>query len=274
MGVVEGKVAIITGGASGIGAACALALAREGAKVVVTDLDGTKAQEVARRIAGGGGEALSMAQDVTDQSQWPGVISQTEDRYGRLDIMVANAGICVFGPTSEMTLEDWRRQNAVNLDAVFLSTKYALAAMRRAGGGSIVIMSSVAGLRGSAGFAGYCASKAGVRFFAKAVALECAGAGDNIRVNSVHPGVIDTPFWATIGVSDQEGARTRTIDPQRAGQNDAPMGRPGSPDEIAAGVVFLASDASSYMTGTELVFDGGITAGALPRRRPKPSKDS
>ncbi|MBX9647035.1 MAG: glucose 1-dehydrogenase [Xanthobacteraceae bacterium] len=271
MGTVDGKVAVITGGASGIGAACALALAKEGARVVVTDLDGPKAQQVARKIAEFGGETFSLAQDVANEAEWADVIAQTEDRFGRLDVMVANAGICVFGPVTEMTLADWRRQNAINLDGVFLSTKYALPAMRRAGGGSIVIMSSIAGLRGSAGFAGYCASKAGVRFFAKAVALECAGAGDNIRVNSVHPGIIDTPLWATIGVSTREGARTRIVDPQRAGQNDAPIGRPGTPDEIAAGVVFLASEASSYMTGAELVFDGGITAGALPRRQVKPS---
>lgn len=266
-----GKVAMVTGGASGIGAACALALAREGAKVLVTDLDGSGALEVARKINELGGEAFSLAQDVTNESEWPDVIAQAEDRFGHLNVMVANAGICVSGPVTEMTLKDWRHQNAVNLDAVFLSTKYAIPAMRRAGGGSIVIMSSVAGLRGSAGFAGYCASKAGVRFFAKAVALECAGAGDPIRVNSVHPGVVDTPLWASIGVSNRDGTETRAINPQRAGQNDAPMGRPGTPDEIAAGVVFLASDASGYMTGAELVFDGGITAGALPRRRLKPS---
>src|SRR5271167_3791685 len=165
MGRVEGKVAIVTGGASGIGAACAATLAREGAKVVVTDLDG---QAVVDKIEGAGGEVVFLRQDVSLEENWPGVIEAAERRFGRLDVMVANAGIGIMCRAVEMSLADWRRQTAVNLDGVFLSVKYAVPAMRRAGGGSIIIMSSVAGLRGSAGLAGYCATKGGVRLFAKA----------------------------------------------------------------------------------------------------------
>jgi len=156
---VEGKVAIVTGGASGIGAACATTLAREGAKVVVTDLDDAGGRGVVDRIASAGGEAIFLHQDVSIEESWPGVIEATERRFWRLDMMVANAGIGILCKAVEMSLTDWRRQTAVNLDGVFLSVKYAVPAMWRAGGGSIVITSSVAGLRGSAGLAGYCATK-------------------------------------------------------------------------------------------------------------------
>src|SRR5262245_53888551 len=198
MGQVEGKVAIVTGGASGIGAACAATLAREGAKLVVTDLDGAGGRAVVERIASNGGTAVFLHKDVSREESWPDVIEAAERRFGRLDVMVANAGIGIMCRAVEMSLADWRRQTAVNLDGVFLSVKYAVPAMRRAGGGSIVIMSSVAGIRGSAGLAGYCATKGGVRLFAKAVAMECAATGDNIRINTVHPGVIDTPIWTKI----------------------------------------------------------------------------
>ena len=202
MGQVEGKVALVTGGASGIGAACVRALAREGGKVLFTDLDEPSGVTLCRAIISAGGDALFMRHDVTQEEEWPTVIRAAEERYGRLDVVVANAGICLLASTSEMSLADWRRQNAVNLDGVFLSVKHALPALRRSGGGSIVIVSSVAGLRGSARFAGYCASKGAVRFFAKAVAMECAEAGDGIRVNTVHPGIIDTPLWANLSTGE------------------------------------------------------------------------
>jgi NAD(P)-dependent dehydrogenase (short-subunit alcohol dehydrogenase family) len=195
MGQVEEKVAIVTGGASGIGAASAATLAREGAKVVVTDLDDAGGKGMVDNIRSAGGGSIFLHQDVSIEESWPGVIEAAERQFGRLDVMVANAGVGILCRTIEMSLADWRRQTAVNLDGVFLSVKYAVPAMRRAGGGSIIIMSSVAGLRGSAGLAGYCATKGGVRLFAKAVAMECAAAGDNIRVNTVHPGVVDTPIW-------------------------------------------------------------------------------
>jgi NAD(P)-dependent dehydrogenase (short-subunit alcohol dehydrogenase family) len=262
MGQVDGKVAIVTGAASGIGAACAMTLAREGAKIVVTDLDDAVGQRVVDKIGSVGGEAIFLHQDVSLEEGWPGVIEATERRFGRLDVMVANAGIGILCGAIEMSLADWRRQTAVNLDGVFLSVKYAVPAMRRAGGGSIIIMSSTAGLRGSAGLAGYCATKGGVRLFAKAVAMECAAAGDGIRINTVHPGVIDTPIWTKIPAS----AGTNTpIDPHEIARAGVPLGRAGQAEDIANGVLFLASDASSYMTGAELVIDGGMTGGARPR---------
>jgi NAD(P)-dependent dehydrogenase (short-subunit alcohol dehydrogenase family) len=260
MGQVDGKVAIVTGGASGIGAAAAQTLAREGARVVVTDLDDTGGGAVVERITIGGGEAIFLHQDVSLEEGWPGVIGETERRFGRLDVMFANAGIGILCRAIEMSLADWRRQTAVNLDGVFLSVKYAVPAMRRAGGGSIIITSSVAGLRGSAGLAGYCATKGGVRLFAKAVAMECAG--DGIRINTVHPGVIDTPIWSKLGTA---AGRNVPIDPNEVARAGVPLGRVGEPQDIANGVLFLASDASSYMTGAELVIDGGITGGARQR---------
>jgi NAD(P)-dependent dehydrogenase (short-subunit alcohol dehydrogenase family) len=260
VGQVQNKVAIVTGGASGIGAACAATLAREGAKVVVTDLDDAGAQSVVDKIGSAGGSAIFLHQDVTLEETWPGVVEATERQFGRLDVIVANAGIGIMCRAVEMTLADWRRQTAVNLDGVFLSVKYTVPALRRAGGGSIIITSSVAGLRGSAGLAGYCATKGGVRLFAKAVAMEHAA--DNIRVNTVHPGVIDTPIWTKLSVSTE---RNTPIDPHEVAAAGVPLGRAGQAQDIANGVLFLASDASSYMTGAELVIDGGMTGGARPR---------
>src|ERR1700738_4493707 len=193
MGQMDGKVAIVTGGAAGIGAACAATLAREGGKVVVTDVDDAGGQAVVDKIGGAGGEAIFLHHDVTLEESWPGIIEAAERRFGWLDVMVANAGIGILCKAIEMSLADWRRQTAVNLDGVFLSVKYAVPAMRRAGGGSIIIMSSVAGLRGSAGVAGYWATKGGVSGVAQAVAMECAAEADGIRVNTVHPGV-----WARL----------------------------------------------------------------------------
>jgi NAD(P)-dependent dehydrogenase (short-subunit alcohol dehydrogenase family) len=262
MGQVDGKVAMVTGGASGIGAACAMTLAREGARLVVTDLDDAGGRAVADTIGSAGGDAIFLHQDVSLEESWPTVIDAAERRFGRLDVMVANAGIGILCKAIEMSLADWRRQTAVNLDGVFLSVKYAVPAMRRSGGGSIVIMSSVAGLRGSAGLAGYCATKGGVRLFAKAVAMECAAAGDGIRVNTVHPGVIDTPIWTKIAASAGQNV---PIDPNKVAAAGVPLGRAGQAQDIANGVLFLASDASSHMTGAELVIDGGMTGGTRPR---------
>jgi NAD(P)-dependent dehydrogenase (short-subunit alcohol dehydrogenase family) len=265
MGQVQDKIAIVTGGASGIGAASAETLAREGAKVVVTDIDEAGGQAVVGRIAGAGGEAVFLQQDVTDETRWQEVVAETERRFGRLDILFSNAGIGIICSVFDMSLADFRRQTAINLDGVFLSVKYAVPAMRRAGGGSIIITSSAAGLRGSAGLAGYCATKGGVRLFAKAVAMECAAMQDHIRVNTVHPGVIDTPIWSKIGSGGVASRSNAPIDPQQLVAG-VPTGILGTAQDIANGVLFLASDASSYMTASELVIDGGMFGGGVPRR--------
>ncbi|WP_135466632.1 SDR family NAD(P)-dependent oxidoreductase [Crenalkalicoccus roseus] len=262
MGQVQGKVALVTGAASGIGAACAETLAREGARVVLTDLDDPRGEAVAARIRERGGEALYLHQDVTEEARWAEVVAETERRFGGLHILVSNAGIGIIGMTVEMSLADWRRQMAVNVDGVFLSVKHAIPAMRRSGGGSVILMSSVAGLRGSAGLAGYSATKGAVRLFAKSVALECAMARDGIRVNSVHPGVIETPIWEKLPAG-QGGGRNAPIDARALAAAGVPLGVPGQAQDIADGVLFLASDASRHMTGAELVIDGGMTAGRV-----------
>jgi NAD(P)-dependent dehydrogenase (short-subunit alcohol dehydrogenase family) len=267
MGQVQGKVALITGAAAGIGAACAEALAAEGARVVLTDLDDARGEALAAKLRDAGHQALYLHQDVVDEARWAEVIAAIEAQFGRLDVLVSNAGIAIMKPLLDMTLVEWRRQNAVNIDGVFLSVKYAIPAMRRAGGGSIIMMSSIAGIRGSAGLAGYSASKGAVRLFSKSVALECAGARDGIRCNSVHPGVIETDIWQKMPQGTQDG-RNAPIDPRQLAANIVPLGEAGTAADIAAGVVFLASDASRHMTGSELVIDGGSTAGragTMPR---------
>src|SRR5580658_6476481 len=256
MGQLDGRAGIVTGAASGIGAATARVLAREGAKLVLTDLDDAAGLALAEGTGG-----VYVHHDVTDDSAWPVVVATAEKQFGRLDILVANAGIGIMGPVIDMSLEDWRRQMAINVDGVFLSVKYCVPAMRRGGrGGSIVMLSSIAGLRGSAGLAGYSASKGAVRLFAKSVALECAQARDGIRVNSVHPGIIATPIWNKL----PKGANA-PLDPEKIGALTVPLGKAGQAEEIANGILFLASDQSSHMTGSELVIDGGMTAGRITR---------
>ena len=272
MGQVDGKVALVTGGASGIGAACATTLAREGAKVVVTDIDDRGGAEIVKNITGAGGEAIYLRQDVTDEDRWIEIVAEIEKRFKRLDVMVSNAGIGVAVPSIvEMSLADWRRQTAINIDGVFLSVKHCLPAMRRSGGGSIVMMSSVAGLRGSPTLAGYSATKGAVRLFAKSIAMECAGANDGVRVNSVHPGIIDTPIWDKLPREATGMGHNAPMRPAEIAKTGAPLGFAGQAQDIANGVLFLASDASRYVTGSELVIDGGITAGGV-RRAPPPNQ--
>ncbi len=264
MGQVEGKVALVTGGASGIGAASAETLGREGATVVVTDIDVAGGNAVVERIVSAGGKAAFLQQDVTDEARWQEIVAETEKRFGRLDVLFSNAGIAIICSVFDMSLADFRRQNAINLDGVFLSVKHCVPAMRRAGGGSIIITSSVAGLRGSAGLAGYCGTKGGVRLFAKAVAMECAAMRDKIRINTVHPGVIDTPIWTKVNSGGVKGGNA-PVDPKNL-VHGVPTGVLGQAQDIANGVLFLASDASSYMTASEIVIDGGISGGSAPRR--------
>jgi NAD(P)-dependent dehydrogenase (short-subunit alcohol dehydrogenase family) len=255
---VKGKIALVTGGASGIGRACALVLAREGATIVVTDIQDDMGRDCAARIKQAGGDGFYLRHDVANEDAWIGVVAEVKSRCGRLDVLVNNAGIAISGPITEMSLSDWRRQEAINLDGVFLGVKHALPLMRASGGGSIVNISSLAGLKGSANLAGYCATKGGVRLFTKAVAMECAALRDNVRVNSVHPGIIETPIWlGIIPGAGQPGANAPDLD--TLSQTFVPIGTKGLPDDIAAGVLYLASDESRYVTGSELVIDGGLS---------------
>ena len=265
MAQLAGKAAVVTGGASGIGEACSETLAREGAAVLVTDVDDTLGKAVVERIAKAGGKAAYLHHDVRDEAAWPGVIAEAEKRFGRLDIMVANAGIGIMSLIETMTLADWQRQQAINLDGVFLSIKHAIPAMRKVGGGSIVLMSSIAGLRGAPGLAAYSATKGGVRLLAKSVALEYAE--DKIRCNSVHPGIIATPIWEKIPTGAAGNRSNAPIDPRERAAAAAPLTRVGEAQDIANGVLFLCTDAASYVTGQELVIDGGMTAGGRAQRR-------
>jgi NAD(P)-dependent dehydrogenase (short-subunit alcohol dehydrogenase family) len=260
MGRVEGKVALVTGGASGIGAGCAEVLGREGAKVVITDIQDLKGEEIVAAIRKAGGEARYLHHDVTSEGAWVDVVADIGKTEGRLDILVNNAGIGLGSPSiTTMTLEDWRRQQAINVEGVFLGIKHSLPLMRKAGhGGSIINMSSVAGLKGSPILAAYCATKGAVRLFTKSVAMECANAKDGIRVNSVHPGIIETPIWLGIaGVANPEVNAPPDLDAMSA--MAVPLGVKGLPSDIANGVLWLASDESRYVTGAELVIDGGLS---------------
>ena len=257
MGRVEGKVALVTGGASGIGAACAAMLAREGASVVITDLQDPKGEALAHQIGAG---AVYLHHDVTSEEAWIGVVAEVKRAFGRLDILVNNAGIGLSSPSiTTMSLADFKRQQAVNVEGVFLGLKHAIPLMREAkNGGSIINMSSVAGLKGSPILAGYCATKGAVRLMTKAVAMECADAKDGIRVNSVHPGIIETPIWETIVGMEAPGSNSPP-DLDALSSMAVPLGVKGLPEDIASGVLWLASAESRYVTGTELVIDGGLS---------------
>ncbi len=250
---VKGKVAIITGGAGGLGKAQALLLSKEGAKVVITDINEDEAKKVVGEINKQGGEAIFIKHDVTSEKEWSEVIRRTLERFGKLDILVNNAGVNLWKKIEDTSLEEWRWLMGVNLDGVFLGTRCAMGAMKKSGGGSIVNISSVAGLVGTLDTSAYHASKGGVRLFTKAAALECSKAGYdyNIRVNSVHPGVIKTAM--VDGLLKDEDKRKDAL-------SWHPIGRFGEPEDIAYGVLYLASDESKFITGAELVIDGGWTA--------------
>ncbi|ATB29690.1 SDR family NAD(P)-dependent oxidoreductase [Melittangium boletus] len=256
---LKDKVALVTGAASGIGRATALLFAREGARVVATDIAGT-GEQVVQEIRAAGGQALFLLHDVTDEVVWNKVMSRTFEAHGRLDVLVNNAGTATSRPVADLSLAEWREQLAVNLDSAFLGTKYAVRTMRLGKrGGSIVNVASVSALVGSPGTAAYSASKGGVRMLSKAVAMECAQ--DGIRVNTVFPGGVRTPSWQTAdwwrGFVDQIGGEEEAWKQLEA---SAPMGRMGEPEDIAEAILYLASDASRYVTGSELVVDGGYTA--------------
>lgn len=252
MGRVNGKIAFISGGASGIGLAAAELFADEGARVVLTDLNEPRAPAARTVFARC---AKFYALDVTREDQWIAVTDAVAAEFGRIDIVVNCAGVALLKDIEATTLDDWRALMAVNLDGAFLGCKHAVRVMKDRGGGSIVNMSSVAGIVGAANLAAYSASKGGVRLLTKSVALHCARKGYNIRCNSVHPSFVETPMLHSM----IDSAR----DPHKMAANcanAAPLGRLAQPIEIARTILFLASDESAFTTGAELVVDGGLTA--------------
>ncbi len=253
IGRVAGKVALVTGAASGIGAESARRLAAEGAAVVVADLAAEAGEALAGAINEAGGTAMFLALDVTDQARWGAVVQAVLDHFGRLDVLVTCAGISGDRPLLKGRYDVWKRIMAVNLDGTYLGLAAVAPVMAAAGRGSIVTISSIAGKAGIAGAPAYCASKGGVALLTKAAAAELAPLG--VRVNSIHPGFIETPMVLNSLAADPNGAARRAAQASRH-----PVGRYGRPREIADGVVFLASDESSFMTGSELVIDGGYTA--------------
>jgi NAD(P)-dependent dehydrogenase (short-subunit alcohol dehydrogenase family) len=257
-----GKVAIVTGGASGIGAETARMFALHGAKVLLTDTNTAPGKSVANEITERGDTASFVTQDVCSEAEWAAITAEAEKRYGRVDVLCNIAGISgrdpkmniqtslTAGPRlAEQTLEQWNKVMEINATGVFLGTKAVIPAMQRVGGGSIINISSICGIVGSHANAAYHASKGAVRIFSKAAAIQYAP--DKIRVNSVHPGFVDTPMTKP-GHANPDVARKR--------MEATPLGRFGTPADIAAGCLYLASDEASWVTGSELVIDGGMTA--------------
>ena len=248
----NGKVVLITGGASGIGKECARQFLSQGARVAVTDVD---ADQGRRAVAELGTNAAFWLLDVTSESAWHEVCEAVQACWGRLDILVNGAGILLNADIEETTLEQFRRIHAVNVDGVFLGCKAVIPCMRATGGGGIVNISSIAGLRGVAKLAAYNSAKGAVRLLTKSVALHCAEKGYNIRCNSLHPSYVDTPMVQKMV--------TEAADPHRmlsVLNRVSPMNRMARPEEVAAVVVFLASDAASFINGAEIPIDGGTTA--------------
>ncbi len=246
---LEGKVALITGGARGQGAAEAMLFAREGAKVVIADVLDREGMAVAAEIAELGGEALYVHLDVSSETDWRQAVDTVVSSYGKLDVLVNNAAIWRSGSVVDTSSEQWDQVLAINAKGAFLGTKLAIPQMRNAGGGSIVNISSTAGLVGSRTSTAYSASKGAVRLLTKSTAVQYGAEG--IRANSIHPGPIDTVMGDQVW--PDAGSREETIE-------RTVLKRLGTPDDIANGALFLASDESSFMTGTELVIDGGLTA--------------
>jgi meso-butanediol dehydrogenase/(S,S)-butanediol dehydrogenase/diacetyl reductase len=247
----ENKVAVVTGGGSGIGAAAARRFAREGASVVVADLSGTRAEKIGSEIRADGGRAEWLKMDAADPEGVQATIKRALDGFGRLDAMFNNAGMAEVAPLDEITLESWNRVLAVTLTSAFLGMKYCLPIMRKQGGGAIVNTASISGTRGDYGMASYNAAKAGVINLTRAAALE--NARHKIRVNCVCPGAINTRAPELMG-------RDRAEEFRRIQGAAHPLGRMGEADEIASTVLFLASDEASFITGEAVVVDGGLTA--------------
>lgn len=246
-----GKTALVTGGGSGLGRATALLLAREGAKVAVSDIDLASAKAVAAEI---GGDALALHHDVVDVERWDAVIGEIVARFGALHILVNNAGIGARGTIESTTDEEWARMHHVDLDSVFYGCRAAMTALKTSGGGAIVNISSVAGLLADHNLVAYCSAKAAVRHLTKAVALHCARNRYPVRCNSLHPAFIDTAILDDV----IPGMPREMLLDHLAKAN--PMGRIGDPEDVAYAVLYLASDEAKFVNGAELAIDGGLSA--------------
>jgi 3(or 17)beta-hydroxysteroid dehydrogenase len=259
-GRVQDKVALVTGAGSGIGRATAVLLAREGATVLVADIDEAAARAVAAEVAAAGGKAEPLTLDVTAEPAWQEATGRALAAHGRLEVVVNNAGVPLGSPVAEMTLADWRRVLAVNLDGVFLGTKYGIRALRAGKGGSIVNVASVSGIKPFPGAGAYGASKAAVRLLSKIAAVECQDASNGVRVNVVTPGGVKTPMWEAMdffrGLVAQHGGAEEAF---AALAGPIPSQQFYSADEIAQTILYLASDESSHLTGAELIMDRGHT---------------
>ncbi|KOP77973.1 short-chain dehydrogenase [Lysinibacillus sp. FJAT-14745] len=248
---LENKIAIITGGGTGIGKETALLFAKEGAKVVITDINEQSGSATVKDIQAIGGEALFVRHDVSNEDDWKKVTDETIHAFGKVDVLFNNAGIYIIKPLAEIELADWNRLMSINVTGVFLGMKHIMPLMAKQNKGSVINASSIAGLTGAAGHVLYGASKGAVRIMTKDAAMEYAAAG--VRVNSIHPGYIDT------GMADY-ASETTGNSKEQLGKNLFPLGRLGSVNEVAKMVLFLASDESSFSTGAEFVIDGGATA--------------
>lgn len=246
---LQNKVALISGGAKGMGAVEAKLFAKEGAKIVIGDVLETEGKQIEGEINKTGGECLFVPLDVTDENQWNEAVAATVRRFGKLDILINNAGIFRTSPVEETSSTEWDQVMDINAKGVFLGVKAAIPAMREAGGGSIINLSSVAGLVGAAYSSAYSASKGAVRLFTKSTAIQYAT--DGVRCNSIHPGVIQTDMTKE-AIADSQ-FKAQRLDP-------TPLARLGQPEDVAYGALYLASDESSFVTGAELVIDGGWTA--------------
>ncbi|MFT5502224.1 MAG: NAD(P)-dependent dehydrogenase (short-subunit alcohol dehydrogenase family) [Woeseiaceae bacterium] len=255
MGRVDKKIALVTGAAQGLGAASALLLAQEGADVVLSDVNIDKVTQQARSISDEtGSKTLALHQDVTDAGRWQTVLDEIEDQFSALNILVNNAGIGSIGSIADESIEQWRLVHAVDLDSVFLGCKTALPLMSKSGAGSIVNVSSISGIIASHNLAAYNSAKAAVRHLSKSIALHCARERNNIRCNSVHPAFIDTPILDGFATDADRDAALAKLGRQ------IPLGRVGQPEDVAYAVLYLASDESTFVTGTEIRIDGGISA--------------